>query len=376
MSAFETRLTVLCAAMLLIASASVAALAQQPPLGRVAGVVVDSSNGVLPGVLVSAVGADGRTLSTTVTAGAGDFLFERLPAGPIDLLFHLDGFEDVKTAAVVEAPALGTTKAVATITQKLELKGLSETVVVRGDPPPPPPKPRPVLQAVKEHDPSAVCGPAKAEGVMRSLGTVLGSPDASRGLFGRSDEVQIDGGLRAGIKVGDNFIVRRRYQTTIVEKDRRPMMGEHSSGLIQIVAANDDSSTALVVYACDEMMSGDYLVRFEAEPPNTPEPIGTPSFDAAARILFADVGKGLGITNRMLVIDRGSVDGVQAGQRFTLFRRSRLSRSRPIVVGEAVVVAARRDSATIRVEHSTDVVFPGMNGDWAAPHKPLQRASQ
>jgi hypothetical protein len=205
---------------------------------------------------------------------------------------------------------------------------------------------------------------------------VLPGGESSRGLFGRSDEVQVAGGERAGIRVGDNFVVRRSYPTPIIEKGRRVVMGEHSSGLIQIVSVDDEVATALVVYACDEMAAGDYLVPFEPELPGVPEPIGIPSFEAPARILFGDAGEGLGITNRMLVIDRGTIDGVERGQRFTLFRKSRVGPARSIVVGEAVVVTARRQSATIRIEHATDVVFPGVNGDLAAPHRPRQQASQ
>lgn len=144
-------------------------------------------------------------------------------------------------------------------------------------------------------------------------------------------------------------------------------MGEHSSGLLQIVDVEPRVSTAVIVYACDEMMRGDYLTRFDPEPPRAPDPPGKPAFDQAARILFADAGQPLGITGRMMVIDRGTRKDVRPGQRFTLFRRSRFGDDRPLVVGEAVVVAVRTDSATIRVEHATDAIFFGERGDLAAP---------
>jgi hypothetical protein len=273
----------------------------------------------------------------------------------------------------------------------MELATFGESVVVRADPTPQPaPKPRPALQPVAEHDPSAVCGPAKVEGIVQSAGTVLSQGHSSRGLFGARDELLIDGGSQAGIRVGDNFIVRRRYDTplvekrravrrydtTLIDKRRAVVMGEHSAGLVQIVSVDAEVSTALVVYSCDEIMSGDYIVPFEPQSPALPEPRGVPSFDRAARILFADAGQGLGIPNRMLVIDRGALDGVRTGQRFTLFRRSSVGPVRSVVVGDAVVVATRRDSATIRIEQATDAVVPGADGDWAAPEQPLQQASQ
>jgi hypothetical protein len=232
-----------------------------------------------------------------------------------------------------------------------------------------------VLQPVPEHDPSAVCGPAKAEGIVQSPGTVRSRRDeVAQRLFGGDEELLIDGGAVTGMRVGQNFIVRRRYPTALLDRKGKVVMGEHSSGLVQIVAVENEVATAIVVYACDEMMSGDYLVRFDAEPPIPPDPIGAPEFDTAARILFADAGQSLGATNRMLVIDRGARDGVRPGQRFTLFRRSRFGHTKPVVVGQAVVVTARRESATIRVEQATDVVFFGADGDWAAPQGPMQRA--
>ena len=68
-----------------------------------------------------------------------------------------------------------------------------------------------------------------------------------------------------------------------------------------------------------------------------------------------------------MVIDRGSVQGVRAGQRLTLFRSKRRGASHPDVVGEAIVVAVRTDSATIRIERVNDVIE---SGDWAAPQRP------
>ena len=47
----------------------------------------------------------------------------------------------------------------------------------------------------------------------------------------------------------------------------------------------------------------------------------------------------------------------------TLFRKSRSAGGRD-VIGDAVVVAVRIDSATIRIDRVNDAISPG---DWAAP---------
>jgi hypothetical protein len=68
----------------------------------------------------------------------------------------------------------------------------------------------------------------------------------------------------------------------------------------------------------------------------------------------------------LMVIDRGTDAGARVGERITLFRRRLSGGGKPTVVGDAVVVAVRSDSATIRVERVSDAIF---SGDWAAPQR-------
>ncbi|MGH9140914.1 MAG: hypothetical protein ACRD2I_07210, partial [Vicinamibacterales bacterium] len=118
------------------------------------------------------------------------------------------------------------------------------------------------------------------------------------------------------------------------------------------------------IYACDGLRAGDFLVSFRPEPIRPPEPRGTPDYQDAARILFADEGQTLGAPRRLMVIDRGSDRGIRVGQRLTLFHRRG---GGPTVVGEAIVVATRLDSATIRVERVNDMIS---SGDLAAAQIP------
>ena len=57
----------------------------------------------------------------------------------------------------------------------------------------------------------------------------------------------------------------------------------HSAGLLQIVAAGERSSVAVVVYACDELRKAIFS-------------LGLPAYYDAARILFADEGRDAGRT--------------------------------------------------------------------------------
>lgn len=343
-----------------------AALSADPTGGRVRGEVTDASGGVLPGVTVVATAADGHLVDTAVTGGAGEYLLDGIPAGTVRLTFQLDGFASTAVAVSIEPGSE------ARVTQRLELAAIKEAVVVYGKAPVarprpvrPPPPPPPAIVPVPEHDRDSICGPAKPMPA-DVLGTIKWRRDeAVGGLYAEGDELVVEGGTRTGLAAGRNLVVRRHFRAD--GADGRSATGEHSSGLVQIVSADEQMATAVVVYACDEMVPGDFLAPFAPEPPRTPEPSGTPMYDSAVRILFADAGAMMGVPRRLMVIDGGRDHGIRAGQRFTLFRRHGRDSRTPDVVGDAIVVAVRSDSATIRVERALNVIEAG---DWAAPQRP------
>jgi hypothetical protein len=355
--------------LLFIFAVCTAAASTQVATGRVRGVVADGSGGVLPGVTVVAASEDGQLLTTTVTDAVGGFELGSLPVGRVRLTFQLEGF----ASAVVDVAVAPDREAV--VRPRLLLAPRAETVLVvakapvdappppRRAPPPPPPPP-PAVIPVAEHDRDSICGPAKADAAAESLGTIRSRRhEAPNGLFAKDDEVVIDGGTQSGLAVGQNVVVRRTYR---VSGDPHGAVGEHTAGLLQIVGAGERASIGVVVYACDELMRGDRLAPFNPEPIQTPEPARAPVFDSAARILFADAGQLVGAPRRLMVIDRGRDGGIRAGQRMTLFRRAHFGSGSPVIVGDAVVVAVRADSATIRVERATDAIA---SGDWAATQK-------
>jgi hypothetical protein len=334
---------------------------------NVRGVVSDESAGVLPGVTVVATSADGRVLATTVTDGAGRYVVGPFPAVRVTLTFQLEGFSAASVRVAVGADVD------AVVNQRLLVAPQSETVDVVGrvpeprplpaPPPRPVPRPKPVLFSVPEHDPDSICGPAKLSGPPESFGTVRSRRAAANLLYAKGDELVVDGGTLTGLEVGLNLVARRTFR---IDWDPRTEIGEHTAGLVQIITADEHSSVAVVIYACDEILPGDRLASFKPEPLKTPAPAGAPDYRNAVRILFPGVGHLLGAPRRSMVIDAGTDAGVRVGQRVTLLRRRLSGGGTPSVVGDAVVVAVRGDSATIRVERVTDAVFAG---DLAALHR-------
>jgi hypothetical protein len=337
----------------------------------VRGEVTDTSGGVLPGVTVHATVQDGKVIAATITDGLGRFVFEKLPEGPVKVVFQLDGFDTTSVEVNVQAGVESR------VVERLKLAQITEQVVVYGkapvDPPPPPPPPLPAIPYIPPPPPiivpvpveemESVCGPAIPGLTPTALATIASHHrDAGRTIYMKGDEVNIDRGTLAGLEVGQNLVARRHYRANSVARDGA--IGEHTAGIVQIVTASERAATAVVIHTCNELMQGDFLASFSPQPVRTPHPRGLPDYADAIRILFADAGHLVGAERRLLVIDRGGAQGIGVGQRLTLFRGDVSRKVAPFVIGEAIVVAVRTQSATIRVERATDAIW---NTDWAAP---------
>ena len=116
------------AAVLLVLSASSAAA--QTDTGEISGVVRDTQGGVLPGVTIVAEHLDSGTRIERVTDGEGRYFLPSLRTGTYTLTADLTGFRRIIRSGLMLR--LGQTLA---IDFQLEPGGVSEEVVVTGDPP-------------------------------------------------------------------------------------------------------------------------------------------------------------------------------------------------------------------------------------------------
>jgi hypothetical protein len=335
---------------------------------RLMGVVADGSGAALPGVTVT-VRSVGAPVTTVVTDGSGRYLTEWMPPGIYIVSFALSGFE---TKSVTNIPlAAGQT---VVLDQQLSLASLSETVEVRATAPAPTPPPapkRPVRPEAKPVDKeilASVCGPRQATAFSQAIGRIVSHrDDPDRQLLARGDLLQIDAGEKHGVTSGQNLVVRRRFQTGDPFAPKKvATFAEQSAGLVQIVETQAESSVALVVYVCGELRAGDTVEPYIAQPAFFAVSAGTPRFDEPGRITTGESGQTAGSAGQMMVIDRGIMQGVQRGQRLTIFRRPQGGAGRPLTVGDGVVIALRADSATIRIERATDAV---QVGDLIALHR-------
>lgn len=350
--------------------------AQQSDRARVMGAVTDGSGGALPGVTVTVTGGNERP-APVVTDGAGQYLTAWLAPGAYTISFTLAGFE----TRIVNKVQLGAGQTVV-LDQQLGLAALSETVEVTAVapvPPPPPPSPpfliprpapipRPQAKPVDKEILASVCGPRESRNFSLAIGRVVSHRDVpERRLLGPGDLLTIDAGETKGVVNGQNLVVRRRFQTgDLYAPKKQQTFGEQTAGLVQIVETNPESSVAQVVYACGEIVAGDTVEPYAAQPAFFAVAAGTPRFDDPARISLGEHGQTASAAGQMMVIDRGIVRGVQRGQRLTIFRSPPDRPGLRVTIGDGVIVAITADSATIKIEKTTDAV---MVGDLVALHR-------
>ncbi len=362
------------AALVLACSAS--AGATQDELAKVTGRVTDGSGAALPGVTVTIAAPGDATPVSVVTDGVGQFLSPSIDAGLYTIAFALPGFE-----AQIRAGVTLRRGELFILDQQLEVATLKESVEVVAAAPPPPPPPLPPeppvrLAAPRRPDPvplpkdvlASVCGPGQATGSALTIAHLVAHRDErNRTLYGNGDVLIIDAGIDVGLVPGQNLVVRRTFRAGATRGGLpRASTGEQTAGLIQVVETGERASVVVVVYACGELFAGDTVEPFDSLPLLTAQGLLTPQYEDPARIVLGDHGQTIAAERQLMVIDRGTVQGATRGQRLTVFRRA-LGDLGPVQdIADAIIVAVRAESATIRIERASDAVSVG---DLVALHR-------
>jgi len=224
-------------------------------------------------------------------------------------------------------------------------------------------------QAMRDYASELACA-ARATGVAPAAALRIGpGREHGKGLFGPGDPIIVHGGATQGLKVGQEYFVRRVTADRFTEpgSDGVATLSIHTSGWIRIVEVAPEAAIATITRACGGMQEGDYLEPFElpALPPATSQP-GEPDYANPGRILLGDDRRQMGATGDLMVFDRGSDHGLRNGQRLTIFRET-VGGAGPVVrVGEATAMIVSPETTVIRVDKSTDAIYVG---DLVAIHR-------
>jgi hypothetical protein len=188
---------------------------------------------------------------------------------------------------------------------------------------------------------------------------VIGGEQQGRQLFGTGDAVIVSGGSAQGIRVGQEYAVRRVVKDTFA----LPLSGFvpisiKTAGHVRIIDVEKDVAIGTIADACDGVLMGDYLEPFTRPADPAPIAAGQPDYANAGVIILGDERRQIGAAGALMVLDRGSAHGVRAGQRLTIFRDT-MTGGPVLRVGEATAVIVRTDTSVLRIEKSRDAVFVG-----------------
>jgi hypothetical protein len=221
---------------------------------------------------------------------------------------------------------------------------------------------------------TVACGPRavfdKAEKTPPPI-TIGGTlADGVNSMYAPWHRLVVTAGSEQGVRVGQQYFVRRMadpYEDKkglgLIAKERYPM-AIVTDGWVRIDAVEDKRSIATIVHECGGIVPGDYLEPFDM--PTVPSPLaeGTPDYGNPAEVLFGTERARVEGGGRLVVIDKGSKQGIQPGQRFTLFRASDAGPN--VIVAKGIAVEVKADTSMIVINEIRDAVYAG---DRAAPQR-------
>jgi hypothetical protein len=212
------------------------------------------------------------------------------------------------------------------------------------------------------------CAPAALPAPAPATLRVLGGNVHGRIMFGPGDAVIIGAGSAQGIRKGQQFFVRRAINDASVKPPKvGALYGVHTAGWITVVDVKDTLAVATVTHACDGVLEGDYLEPYVAPVvPPAASVSGTPDYDHPGHIILADERRQTGYPGLVMLIDRGSDDGVRPGQTASIYRETVGGQGPIIDVGRATVISATAKSSLVRVGATREAVYMG---DLVALHR-------
>lgn len=218
-------------------------------------------------------------------------------------------------------------------------------------------------------DERVACAPMNGVAAQSPASTILGGRVAGRLMFGPGEQVVVSGGAGQGLQAGQDYFIRRTVQDrfTASYPDFTPH-SVHTSGWLHIVDVQGTMSVATITHACDAVFEGDYLEPFVA--PKAPLAAGSalaqPDFATPGRIVMADERRQMGYPGLLMLVNRGSDHGVQAGAALTIFRPTLDGHGPAQQIGTATVMSVSPHLSTVRIDTIRDAVFVG---DLAAIHR-------
>jgi hypothetical protein len=212
------------------------------------------------------------------------------------------------------------------------------------------------------------CGARALSGPADTSIRVGAGRERGKALFGPDETLVIKAGTTQGMKVGQEYYVRRVIADRFVHPagDNMSPSSVHTAGWVRIVDASTDSSIAEVVKVCDAIQEGDYLEPFVKPAIPTGLTDGEPDFANPGHLMLGDERRQMAAQGDLMVLDRGSDHGLHAGQRLTVFRTTGGGTGPVARIAEATTLVVNPETSVIRIDKTSDAVVVG---DLVAIHR-------
>lgn len=197
---------------------------------------------------------------------------------------------------------------------------------------------------------------------------VIGSEQGgAKVALAERDILYLNKGTNAGVRAGEVYTLNHfAYDVRHPESGRKVGQKIEVTGWARVILVEENTATAVVEQACNDIHAGDYLKPYERV--SVPLALRRPPADR----LTPPTGKTQGYivdiaddafiagTGHIISIDLGSEDGLAPGNLLTVYRI--MYPSVPTtrnVVGEIAVLSVRDRTSTAKVMFSNDAMSPG-----------------
>jgi len=217
---------------------------------------------------------------------------------------------------------------------------------------------------------------------------VGGEESENKSRFSDRDILYVNKGTSSGIKPGEEFLILRqmggfgKYGFSSAGNASKYGHYYQDIGRVRVLLAHENSATAEIVFACEEISTNDFLVPNEqrvipvSRGETTFDKFAPPSNKAAGRIFMTKEFRKVVGNGHIVYIDVGQKESVQVGDYFrilrhlnasniSLFNKSDYRRYRKTfesvrkVIGELVVLRVEASTAAALVTLSTEDITVG-----------------
>jgi LysM repeat protein len=199
-----------------------------------------------------------------------------------------------------------------------------------------------------------------------SRDVIVGSKEGKT-IFGYDDIVYVT--IRSKeAAVGDKFTIYR-----MLKKVRHPVTGETYGRLVKVLGilrltekGKEDTYAARITLSFDASEKGSLLTPYQ-EPTLVFNTAQEKPKDINGYILEVMDGRTINAQTDIVYLDKGSADGVDPGDTFTVYARSKRKIYPKVVLGEAQVFLVKERTATAIVTKSTNYIARGDEVEYKNP---------